>query len=90
MADGPGGDQGFATDEGDTALEVAGGGGAKNSHHLSVEQGGLRDSRNPDHQRSLRGGNSAGLPGRSPAMGLMFTGPSNMARAGVLHSRMLK
>ena len=26
MADGPGGDQGFATDEGDTALEVAGGG----------------------------------------------------------------
>ena len=83
-ADGSGGDQGFAADAGDTAPELAGGGGGGNSHHMSFQQGGLRDSRNRGHQRSLRGGNATGVPGRSPAEGLMVTGPSNMAREGVL------
>ena len=71
-------------DEGGAPSEVTGGGGWGNSHHLSFQQGGLRDSRNRGHQRSLRGGNAAGVPGRSPAEGLMVTGPSNMAREGVL------
>ena len=80
---GPAHDVGDQHGAGDAASEVTGG-GLGNSHHLSLQQGGLRDSRNRGHQRSLRSGNPAGVPGRSPAMGLMLTGPSNMARAGVL------
>ena len=82
VAHGPSNDQGLPADAGNPAPEVTGGGG-RDSRHLSIEQGGLRDPRNRGHLRPLRSGDPTGQSGPSPEA-MMLTGPSNMARFGVL------
>ena len=83
VSPGPGGDQGLPADAGDAAPGVTGGGGLGNSRHISLQQDDIRSPRYRSHQRPLRSGDPATLSG-TPPEAMMLTGPSNMARFGVL------
>ncbi len=65
-----------------------GGGGGGNTCYDALQQGALRSPRDAMHRRPLRGRDAAGQSSL-PQVGILLTGPSNMATFGVLVSGLL-
>ena len=88
-ADGSSGHQGFSTNQGDPQSDITRGGGHfSNSHHNSIQQSNLRNSRDQNPRRSLRSRNPASQPSH-PQTAILLTGPSNMATFGTLATTQL-